>query len=220
MSEPDAVADAARATSDGALHASTFAVLAVLVATGLDPVDRGTWWLEVIPVVGVLAALWATRRRFPLTPVLHGSIALALAMICIGAHYTFERVPVGEWLQRVLDLERNPYDRLGHVVQGLVPALSLRELLVRASPLPASSRWIAPLVLVGSLAISAAYELVEWGVGMAQGPAARQFLGMQGDAWDAHWDMLCALLGATGALVLLGRVHDRALAALGGPPPR
>jgi putative membrane protein len=194
-----------------ALRAGTLLVGALLVLTGIDPADRGTWWLEVLPVLGIYAVLWATRRRFPLTPVLHVGIALALAMLCVGAHYTFARVPVGEWLQDAFDLDRNPYDRLGHVVQGLVPALAARELFTRASPL-AGSRWMAPLVLVCSLAISAAYELVEWGVALVQGADARRFLGMQGDPWDAHWDMSCALLGALIAVYAFGRVHDRALA--------
>jgi putative membrane protein len=198
------------AASRHALHAGTAFVAVVLLVTGLDPVDRRTWWLEVIPVVAIYAVLWLTRRRFPLTPVLHAGIAAALAMLCVGAHYTFARVPMGEWLQHAFGLERNPYDRIGHVVQGLVPALAARELFVRVSPL-AGSGWLTPLVLVVSVAVSAAYELVEWGVALAQGGDARRFLGMQGDPWDAHWDMACAAIGALLAVGGLGRLHDRAL---------
>lgn len=200
-----------------ALHASTVVVGAALVATGFEPVDRLTWSLEVLPVVGVLAALWITRDRFPLTPVLHAAIAASLLLLCVGAHYTFERVPLGDWLRDTFGLARNPYDRLGHVLQGIVPALAARELFVRTTALRGTA-WLAPLALVTSFAVSAAYELFEWGVALTQGARASEFLGMQGDPWDAHWDMLCALLGASAALLLLGRAHDRALAGLDRGP--
>jgi putative membrane protein len=203
----------APALSRDALAIATLAIGAVLAITGLSPADRHTWWLEVLPVVGIVATLWITRRRFPLTPVLHACIAVALAMICVGAHYTFERVPAGEWLQSALGLARNPYDRIGHVVQGIVPALAARELLARASPL-GRSRWLEPLAFATALAVSAGYELLEWAIALAQGGEARKFLGMQGDPWDAQWDMACAFAGAALGLSLLRRVHDRALARL------
>jgi putative membrane protein len=200
-------------TSQRALRGGTAALALLLALSGIEPADRSTWWAEVLPVIGVLAALWATRHRFPLTPVLHAAIVLSLAMLCVGAHYTFERVPLGEWLQQALELRRNPYDRIGHVVQGLVPALAARELLVRTSPLT-GGRWLPALAMGLALAISAAYELVEWLVATTQGAGAREFLGMQGDPWDAQWDMACALVGATGGLALLSGMHDRALARL------
>ena len=196
-----------------ALYASTAVLGGALFVTAIDPADRLTWSLEVLPVVGVAAALWVTRDRFPLTPVLHAAIAAALLLLCVGAYYTFERVPLGEWLQQVFGLARNPYDRIGHVLQGLVPALAARELFVRTTAL-AGSAWLGPLAFVLSFAVSAAYELFEWGVALAQGPRASEFLGMQGDPWDAHWDMLCALGGAAAALLLLSRAHDRALVRL------
>jgi putative membrane protein len=206
-------ATAAVARANRALLATTLVTAAAFVATALDPWHRPTWLLESLPVLLIVPVLWATRHRFPLTPLLYGLVAVPLVMLCVGAHYTFERVPVGGWLQSVLDLDRNPYDRIGHVVQGFVPAIALREVLIRESPL-ARSRWLAPLVICGALAISAAYELVEWGVAVAAEEDAAAFLGMQGDPWDAHWDMACALAGATAALALLGRVHDRAIARL------
>jgi putative membrane protein len=203
-------------TSRGALRGGTVALALLLAASGIEPTDRSTWWAEILPVIGVLALLWITRHRFPLMPVLHASIVVALAMLCVGAHYTFERVPLGEWLQQAFALQRNPYDRLGHVVQGVVPALTARELLVRTSPL-AGSRWLPVLAIGVALAISAACELVEWMVAVGKGADAREFLGMQGDPWDAQWDMACALAGAVLGLALLSRLHDRALARLRPP---
>jgi putative membrane protein len=203
-------------SSHRALYAATAVVGAALLYTAIDPADRLTWSLESLPVIGVLAALWLARNRFPLTPVLHAAIAASLLMLCVGAYYTFERVPLGEWLQATFGLDRNPYDRIGHVLQGLVPALAARELFVRTTAL-AGSAWLGPLAGVLSFAVSAAYELVEWGVARVHGPRAAEFLGMQGDPWDAHWDMLCALGGATAALLLLARAHDRALARLAAP---
>jgi putative membrane protein len=196
-----------------ALRLSTLALGSLLVVTGIAPADRLTWSLEVLPVVAILGILWVTRTRFPLTPVLHAGIALGLALLCAGAHYTFERVPLGEWLRDAFGLARNPYDRLGHLLQGAVPALAAREVFVRTTALRGSA-WLAPLALVASFGASAAYELFEWAVAAGYGSAAVDFLGHQGDPWDAHADMACALAGATAALALLTRLHDRALSSL------
>jgi putative membrane protein len=122
-------------------------------------------------------------------------------------------VPLGEWLRDAAGLARNPYDRLGHVIQGAVPALAARELLVRTTALRGSA-WLAPLALAASFGASAAYELVEWAVAAGHGSAAGDFLGHQGDRWDAQADMACALAGAAAGLALLTRLHDRALVRL------
>ena len=46
------------------------------------------------------------------------------------------------------------------------------------------------------------------------GQGADEFLGTQGDPWDTQADMLFALIGASAALLLLARMHDRQIARL------
>lgn len=188
-------------------------VLAVLAWSGVGPKDRGTWLMEVAPVLLALPVLVATRRRFPLTPLLYALAALHAAVLCLGGHYTYAEVPAGFWVRDALGLARNHYDRVGHFMQGFVPALAARELLLRTSPLR-PGRWLAALVICVALAISATYELLEWLAAVLLGQGADAFLGTQGDPWDTQWDMFLALLGATAALALLSRAHDRALARL------
>jgi putative membrane protein len=122
-------------------------------------------------------------------------------------------VPLGFWMERVFGFARNHYDRIGHLAQGFVPAIVVREILIRRSPLQ-SGKWLTFLVLSVGLAISALYELVEWWAALIGGEDAEAFLGTQGDQWDTQWDMFLALLGAAGALLLLSRLHDRQIATL------
>lgn len=195
------------------------AVLAALAISAIGPHDRLTWWLEVAPVLLALPVLLATRRRFPLTPLLYVLVALHAAVLCLGGHYTYAEVPLGFWARDLLGLSRNPYDRLGHFMQGFVPALVVREILVRTSPLR-PGRWLAVLGTGVVLSLSAIYEFVEWWAALALGQGADAFLGMQGDPWDTQWDMFMCLVGAVLALLLLRGVHDRQLARLraGGAP--
>ncbi len=187
------------------------AVLAALAWSGAGPRDRLTWLMEVAPVLLALPLLAATWRRFPLTPLLYVLLALHAVVLCVGGHYTYAEVPLGFWVRDALGLSRNHYDRLGHLMQGFVPALVARELLLRTSPLR-PGRWLAALVTCVALAISAAYELVEWLAAVLLRQGADAFLGTQGDPWDTQWDMLLALLGALLAQRLLARAQDRALA--------
>ena len=188
--------------------------LAALVASGLAPAERGTWWLEVFPVLIGVPILVATRRSFPLTPLAYRLLFLHSLVLVVGGHYTYARVPLGFWVQDALDLARNPYDRLGHFAQGFVPAMLARELLLRTSPLR-RGKWLFALVTMCALAISAAYELFEWWAALIGGEAAESFLGTQGDPWDTQWDMFLALVGAVASQLLLSREHDRELARLG-----
>ena len=188
-------------------------VLLLLGWSGVAPRDRLTWWLEVAPVLIAVPLLVATRRRFRLTPLAYVLIALHAAVLVVGGHWTYAEVPAGFWVQDALGLARNPYDRLGHLMQGFTPAIVAREVLVRTSPLR-GGRWLSPLVVCVCLAISAAYEILEWLVAAATGTAAEAFLGTQGDPWDTQWDMALAGLGAVTALLLLSRLHDRQLAGL------
>jgi len=188
-------------------------VLTVLVWSGIEPHDRFTWFLEVAPVLIGLPIVIATGRRFPLTPLLYVLLTIHAVILMVGGKYTYAEVPAGFWVQDLLGLERNHYDRLGHFAQGFVPAILAREILWRRSPLR-GSRWLGFVVVAICLAFSAFYELIEWWTAAASGEAADAFLGTQGDPWDTQWDMFLALLGALSALLLLRRVHDRQLASL------
>ena len=183
----------------------------LLVLSGIGPHDRTTWWLEVAPILIAVPILAATARRFPLTPLAYRLIFVHALVLMLGAHYTYAEVPAGFWMKHALGLARNPYDRIGHFVQGFVPAIVAREVLIRRSPAKAG-RWLTFLVLCVCLAISALYELVEWWAALLGGEGADAFLGTQGDQWDTQWDMFLALLGAAAALLLLSRLHDRQIA--------
>ena len=186
---------------------------AALAVSAVGPHDRFTWLLEVFPVLIGLALLFATGRRFPLTPLLYRLLFLHALILMLGGHYTYARVPLGDWARDLLDLSRNPYDRIGHFAQGFIPAILAREILLRRSPLQ-PGKWLFFLAASVCLAFSALYELFEWGTAMATGEAAADFLGTQGDVWDTQWDMFLALAGALTAQPLLSRRHDRELKSL------
>lgn len=188
-------------------------VLAALVASGIAPYDRGVWWAEVMPVLIALPLLIASARRFPLTPLTYGLIAFFSLILILGGAYTYARVPIGFVVQDWFDLARNPYDRFGHFFQGVTPAILGRELLLRSSPLR-PGKWLFSLLTLSCLGISALYELVEWAAAELWAGGAVEFVGMQGDPWDAQADMLMATTGAILAQLLLGRAHDRQLARL------
>jgi putative membrane protein len=203
-------ADAVRPKEPLVLIALT---IAALVASGIAPYDRATWALEVFPVVVAVAVLLGTYRRFPLTRLAYRLMFVHALILIVGGHYTYARVPAGFWIQDLFELTRNHYDRLGHVAQGFVPAIVVRELLIRLSPLtPGGLLWLTVTSIC--LSFSALYELLEWAVAIVAGGGAVEFLGTQGDPWDAQWDMFLALAGAIAAQWLLGRVHDRRLGAL------
>jgi putative membrane protein len=193
------------------------ALLAGVVVAGLalsawGPQDRTTWFLETVWVLIGLPLIVLTWRRFPLTDLLCCLLAAHALVLLIGGHYTYAEVPFGNWLRDELGLERNPYDRFGHLMQGFVPAVLVRELLSRTSPLR-GSRWLAPLTVCACLAFSAVFEMLEWLAAVIGGQAADAFLATQGDVWDTQWDMFCALIGATVSVLVWSRLHDRQLAA-------
>jgi putative membrane protein len=181
-----------------------------LAASAVAPFDRLTWWMEVAPVLIGIPLLIATYRRFPLTPLLYRLLTAHAFILMVGGHYTYANVPIGFWIQDWADLSRNHYDRLGHLAQGFSPAILAREVLLRTSPLQ-PTRWLFVVCLSLSLAFSAFYEISEWLVALLLGSSADAFLGTQGDPWDTQWDMFLALCGATLALALLWRVHDKQL---------
>jgi putative membrane protein len=188
-------------------------VAAALALSGINPYDRTTWWLEIFPILIAAPILVRTARHFPLTTLTYSLLAIHAIILMVGGHYTYARVPIGYWVQQLLGLARNDYDRLGHFAQGFIPAILSREILLRTSPLR-PGRWLFVIVTAMCLAFSACYEFFEWGAAVAGGTAADAFLGTQGDVWDTQWDMFCALIGAIVAQLTLSRLHDRSLAAL------
>jgi putative membrane protein len=195
------------------LLTGTVVTVGLLALSGASPFDRATWFLEVAPVLIALPVLWATRRTFPLTNLVYGLIFAHAIVLMAGGAYTYARVPAGFWLQEYLHLARNPYDRIGHLFQGFVPALVAREILIRVETIR-SKAMLAFLVLCVVMAISATYELIEWATALAFGQGATEFLGTQGDPWDTQSDMFCAMIGALLALALLARLHDRQIKTL------
>jgi putative membrane protein len=186
----------------------------VFVWSGIQPADFFTWVLEVFPAVVGLVVLLATRRTFPLTPLVYWLILLHCIVLMVGGHYTYAEVPLFDWIRDAFGQERNNYDKVGHLVQGFVPALVARELLIRKSVVSGRG-WLSFVVLCFCLALSAFYELIEWAVAVAVGISAEAFLGTQGYTWDTQSDMAYALTGAVLALLLLSRYHDRQLHSCG-----
>ena len=193
------------------------ATLVALVVSGWRPYDRLTWLMEVLPVLVALPLLIVTRDRYPLTTLLYVLIFLHALVLIGGGTYTYARVPAGAWVQEWFGLARNPYDKLGHFVQGFVPVLIAREILLRGA-FVRGPRMTAFLCVCVALAISAFYELIEWWAALSLGQGADEFLGTQGDQWDTQSDMFLAMIGATVALATLSRVHDRQLRSLGTRP--
>jgi len=198
---------------DKNLIVASIALVAVLALSGYRPYDRGTWLLEVAPVLIALPILWATYRRFPLTSLLYALIFLHALVLMLGGAYTYARVPLGFQIQDFLHLARNPYDKIGHFFQGFVPALVAREILIRGA-FVRGGKMLVFLVLCVVLAISATYELLEWAAALVLGQGAEEFLGTQGDPWDTQSDMFLALLGGVCGLALFSRLQDRQIDGL------
>jgi putative membrane protein len=183
---------------------------AVLTWSAINPADYFTWFLEVLPAIIGLLVLLATRKSFPLTPLVYVLILVHCIILMVGGHYTYAEVPLFDWIRDSFGLARNNYDKVGHFAQGFVPAMVAREVLIRKKVVLVRS-WLAFLVVCFCLAFSAFYELIEWAVAIASGESAEAFLGTQGYIWDTQSDMGYALIGAVSALLLLGRLHDRQL---------
>jgi putative membrane protein len=197
--------------------ALTAALCALFAATSVQPPSgRVNWLLEVGPGIAGMIALAVAFRRFPMTDVVYLGVFVHVIILVYGGYYTYALAPLGEWAKETFHLARNHYDRVGHLALGFFPALTVREVLLRQTPLRRGG-WLTFLVLSVVLAVGAFWELLEWWVAVAVGgesQTAVDFLGSQGDVWDAQWDMFLALVGASVSLALLGRVHDRALARL------
>jgi putative membrane protein len=185
----------------------------VFIWSAIHPHDYFTWFLEVFPAIIALPILYFKYKKFPLTRLLYLLILLHAVILMIGGHYTYAEVPLFNWLRDTFDLSRNYYDRVGHFVQGFVPAMIAREILLRKSVVK-NCAWLFFITCCICLSISACYEFIEWWVALASGSDAVAFLATQGDVWDTHWDMFLALIGSIFAQILLAKLHNKQLLQL------
>ena len=185
-------------------------VVAVLAWSAIAPLDRLTWFMEVIWVIAGIPLLLATRNGFPLTRLLYWLLAVHAVILVYGGKYTYAETPIGDWLEQSFDLARNHYDRLGHFAQGFIPAILARELLLRRTPLRPGG-WLFYLCCAAALSFSAFFEFIEWWAALVMGGDADAYLATQGDVWDTQWDMFLALCGSILSQLLFARVHDRQL---------
>lgn len=195
-------------TREKSLILAMLVLLLILFLSAIHPYDRTTWFMEVAPIFIALPIMIATYSRFPLTTLLYVLIFIHALILITGGSYTYARVPLGFWIQDVFSLSRNSYDKIGHFMQGFVPFLVAREILLRNGYLT-SRKMAAFLSICVAMAISAWYELIEWWSAFALGQGADEFLGTQGDPWDTQSDMFLAFIGAMTAMILLSRLHDR-----------
>jgi len=185
----------------------------VLLWSGIEPKDRLTWVLEAGPAIIGLLVMAQSRRLFPLTPLLYFWILLHCIVLMVGAKYTYAEVPLFDSISKIFGWERNNYDKVDHFMQGFVPALLAREILLRKKLVNANG-WRNLIILSICLAFSAFYELIEWWAALLIGEDADAFLGTQGYVWDTQSDMAWALLGASVCLIALKKSHDRQIKPL------
>lgn len=185
----------------------------VFIWSAIEPRDRPTWYLEVFPVIIGVVVLAATYHSFRLTSLLYVLILLHCIVLLVGGHYTYAEVPLFNEMKSIFGFERNNYDKIGHIMQGFVPAMIARELIIRLD-IVRGRYWRDFFIICFCLALSAFYELLEWWVALVSEQAAEAFLGTQGYEWDTQSDMGYALIGAVAALVLLSKLHDRQLREL------
>ena len=185
----------------------------VFIWSAINPKDIVIWGLEVSPaVIGLILIIW-TYKKFPLTELLYSLILIHCVILMIGGHYTYAEVPLFDHIKPLFGFERNNYDKIGHFMQGFMPAILAREILIRLEVVNQKS-WLNIIIVSICLAFSAFYELIEWFVAEVSQTGAEAFLGTQGYVWDTQSDMGFALLGAIIALLILSRVHDRQLKRL------
>ncbi len=188
--------------------------LVALVWSAIHPADYATWFFELFLGAAYVLTLIALRKRFPFSTLVYVVAAIHFVVLAIGAKYTYAGVPLFNWLRDTLDLSRNHFDRVGHYMQGVTPALVMREVLLRKTGLGRNA-WLTFSSVSVALAFSALYEVLEWLWVVAfypqQGP---EWLGMQGDMFDAQADMLMAFLGGLTSAVVLARAHDASLRVL------
>ena len=178
------------------------------MASAINPHDYFTWFLEVFPAIIGLVILIFTFKKFQFTFLTYSLILVHSYILFIGGHYTYAEVPLFDWIKEVFHQSRNNYDKVGHFTQGFVPAIIVRELFIRKEVVKPGG-WLAFLTVCTCLSISVFYEFLEWFVAEASGQSAEAFLGTQGYVWDTQSDMLYAGIGATCAVILLGKIQSK-----------
>ncbi|MGP7815781.1 DUF2238 domain-containing protein [Niallia sp. 01092] len=186
-------------------------VIAVLIWSVIQPSGYLIWTMEALPAIVLLILVMATYNKFRLTTLSYIIIAIVTITMFIGAHYTYEKVPLFNWIKDQYDLKRNHYDRFGHLLKGLF-AIVIREVLIRKSQLTKGA-WLWAVTLSFALSIGALYEIIEWLAAIISkgNKASKDFLGTQGDIWDSQWDMSLTLIGSIIALLILSKLHNKLL---------
>jgi len=179
-----------------------------LIASAIAPHDYFTWILEVFPALLGFVALVITFKRFRFTYFTYLMILLHCFVLFIGGHYTYALVPLFDWVKEVFHQARNNYDKVGHFMQGFVPAIITRELFIRQN-IVYKPNWLAILTVCVCTTISVLYEFIEWFVSVVSGSSGDSFLGTQGDIWDTQSDMLFAMIGATCMVILFAGLQDK-----------
>ena len=182
----------------------------VFIWSVINPKDLFTWFLEVFPAIIGLFILFITYKKFQFTNMVYFLILVHSIVLMIGGHYTYAEVPFFDYIKEVFNQDRNNYDKVGHIVQGFIPAMIAREIIIRKNIININV-WRNFFIICFCLALSAFYELVEWWVAIFTNEAANDFLGTQGYLWDTQSDMAWALFGSILALLLLSKYHDLAL---------
>jgi len=186
-------------------------VLVFGVWSGIKPLDtRLTWVLETLPVMMALPVMLLTYKRFPLTSLTYTLIAMHAMILMLGGHYSYAKVPLGFWMEDWFGWTRNNYDKIGHFIQGFGPAIYVREIIARTSPLK-SGKWLGFISIAVPLAFSALYEIIEWLASLSNPTDTEAFLGTQGYIWDTQSDMLFCLIGALTALLIMEKIHNKAI---------
>lgn len=192
------------------LYSLLFLLFVLLIWSAINPKEYFTWFLEVLPAVLGVSILVFTFKKFRFTELVYILIFFHCVILIVGGHYTYAEVPFFDWVREVFDQSRNNYDKLGHFAQGFVPAMIARELLIRKEVVLNKS-WMPFIIVCIALAISAAYELLEWAVAAMSGEDGDSFLGTQGYVWDTQSDMLFATIGVVTALITLSGIHNKQL---------
>jgi putative membrane protein len=183
---------------------------AIFVWSGYEPRDRFTWFLEVIPAILGLAVLFYTFPRFQFTNIVYVLVWLHCIILMVGGKYTYGQNPLFEYFKEIFGWTRNNYDKLGHIIQGVSPALISREIFIRREVVNGGG-WTFFLSVAVPLAFAALYEVFEWLMAVINGGKVEAFLGTQGYFWDTQTDLFACLIASVAALLLLSRWHDAQL---------
>ncbi|OPY08391.1 MAG: Inner membrane protein YjdF [Syntrophus sp. PtaB.Bin001] len=181
-----------------------------LLASGIHPKDQFTWFLEVLPALIAFTILAITFKKFRFSNLLYFLILIHSIVLMIGGHWTYAEVPFFNWLRDMEIFSRNNYDKVGHFMQGFVPVLVAREIIIRKAIVNGRT-WTNFFAISVVLAASAIYEFIEWWISLLTGSKGDAFLGTQGYVWDTQSDMLFCLIGAVTAILAVSRIHDHIL---------